>query len=162
MRALLLFFLLLGTSPALFAGEGEKPQTCDVSVRGKDVEVVKGASPDLEPYVSKFISKVRDSWFKLIPKSVREAPYKRGCTLIELTVSSDGRIADMRLKEPSGDVDMDRAAWGGVTWSNPFEPFPRTVKEKEITLRIRFLYNPDKNNTEKERKQPSPQSGDSK
>lgn len=146
---LLSILLFLGLSTALFAGESEKASTCDVSVRGKDVEVVRGASAELVPYVSKFISKVRESWFKLIPKSVRTAPYKQGCTVIELTVSADGTIANMHLKEPSGDVDMDRAAWGGVTWSNPFDPFPGVVKEKEITLRIRFLYNPDKNDDKK-------------
>jgi outer membrane biosynthesis protein TonB len=50
----------------------------------------------------------------------------------------------MRLSESSGDVALDRAAWGGITASNPFPPLPDEFGGSYLALRFHFYYNPQK------------------
>jgi hypothetical protein len=50
----------------------------------------------------------------------------------------------MRLDATSGDVVLDRAAWGSITSSNPFSPLPTEFGGPFLALRLRFYYNPDK------------------
>jgi hypothetical protein len=45
---------------------------------------------------------------------------------------------------PSGDVALDRAAYGGITAVNPFQPLPSNFRGQYLALRFRFLYNPDR------------------
>jgi TonB C terminal len=54
----------------------------------------------------------------------------------------DGKIADVLLAESSGDVALDRAAYGGVTESSPLPPLPSAFSCTFLTLRFRFYYNP--------------------
>jgi outer membrane biosynthesis protein TonB len=51
----------------------------------------------------------------------------------------------MALTGSSGDVSLDRAAWGGITNSNPFPPLPAEFRGQYLALRFRFYYNPDRN-----------------
>jgi len=46
--------------------------------------------------------------------------------------------------EGSGDVALDRAAWGAITGSNPFPPLPKEFPGQNLGLLFRFYYNPDK------------------
>ena len=50
----------------------------------------------------------------------------------------------MRLVASSGDVALDRPAWGSITASNPFPPLPSDFTGPYLALRFRFYYNPDK------------------
>jgi hypothetical protein len=50
----------------------------------------------------------------------------------------------MRITSPSGDVSLDRAAWGGITASNPFAPLPGEFHGPYLALRFHFYYNPAK------------------
>jgi hypothetical protein len=50
----------------------------------------------------------------------------------------------MRLAAGSGDVALDRAAWGGVTASNPFPPLPGEFSGQYLALRFHFYYNPER------------------
>ena len=45
----------------------------------------------------------------------------------------------------SGDVALDRAAYGGITASKPFPPLPTEFGGQYLALRFHFYYNPDKN-----------------
>ncbi len=69
---------------------------------------------------------------------------KRGRLAIEFVILPDGKIAGMKLVAPSGDVALDRAAWGGITASNPFAPLPGEFHGPYLALRFRFYYNPQK------------------
>jgi outer membrane biosynthesis protein TonB len=44
----------------------------------------------------------------------------------------------------SGDVALDRGAWGGITSSSPFPPLPGEFGGQYLGLRFTFFYNPDK------------------
>lgn len=96
---------------------------------------------DFGPYLQKLLSEVRSSWYKSIPKSTE---YKKGKLAIEFKIRPDGRLADMKLVATTGDPALDRAAWGGITASNPYPPLPSEFSGPFLALRLRFFYNPDK------------------
>ncbi len=96
---------------------------------------------DFGPYLQRILQEVREHWYQAIPES---AAMKKGKLQIEFAISKDGRVADMRLTYPSGDVALDRAAWAGISASNPFPPLPTEFTGPYLALRFRFYYNPDK------------------
>jgi TonB family protein len=69
---------------------------------------------------------------------------KKGKLQIEFAITKDGKVADMRLTASSGDIALDRAAWAGISGSNPFPPLPTNFTGPYLALRFRFFYNPDK------------------
>jgi TonB family protein len=99
---------------------------------------------DFGPYLSRVLDAVRRNWYILIPEEARAPLMKRGKLAIEFAILPDGKIAGMKLVGPSGDVALDRAAWGGITASNPFAPLPGEFHGPYLALRFRFYYNPQK------------------
>ncbi len=96
---------------------------------------------DFGPYLERILQNVRENWYHLIPES---AEMKKGKLAIEFAITKDGKVADMKLVSSSGDVALDRPAWGSITASNPFPPLPREFNGPYLSLRFRFYYNPDK------------------
>jgi TonB family protein len=96
---------------------------------------------DFGPYLQRILQDVRENWYHLIPES---AEMKKGKLAIEFAITRDGKVADMRLIASSGDVALDRPAWGSITASNPFPPLPSEFTGPFLALRFRFYYNPDK------------------
>ena len=99
---------------------------------------------DFGPYLSRVLHDVRENWYNLIPEIARAPLMKRGKVSIEFAILKDGRVAGMRLAAGSGDVSLDRAAWGGVTGSNPFPPLPSEFSGQYLALRFHFYYNPER------------------
>jgi TonB family protein len=97
---------------------------------------------DFGPYLERVLHVVRINWYNLIPEIARPPMMKSGKVSIEFAIQSDGKIAGMRLVGPSGDVALDRAAWGGITASNPFPPLPSEFHGSYLALRFHFYYNP--------------------
>jgi hypothetical protein len=81
---------------------------------------------------------VKENWVSEIPQGVR---YKKGCLAIEFAILKDGRVAGMQRTLSSGDITLDRAAWGGITASSPFPPLPTAFKGRYLALRFYFAYN---------------------
>jgi TonB family protein len=96
---------------------------------------------DFGPYLQRILQVVRENWYHAIPES---AEMKKGKLQIEFAITKDGKVADMRLTASSGDVALDRAAWAGISGSNPFPPLPTNFTGPYLALRFRFFYNPDK------------------
>jgi TonB family protein len=96
---------------------------------------------DFGPYLQRIVQVVRQNWYILIPES---AEMKKGKLAIEFAITKDGQVADMRLVTSSGDVALDRPAWGSITNSNPFPPLPTEFRGPYLALRFRYYYNPDK------------------
>lgn len=99
---------------------------------------------DFGPYLDRVIQAVRMNWYNLIPEAARPPLLKRGKVSIEFAILPDGKVAGMRIMGPSGDVSLDRAAWGGITASNPFAPLPSAFHGPYLALRFHFYYNPQK------------------
>ena len=99
---------------------------------------------DFGPYLSRVVQAVRMNWYTLIPEAAQPPLLKKGKVSIEFAILKDGRVAGMRIADASGDVSLDRAAWGGITASNPFAPLPGEFRGPYLALRFHFFYNPDK------------------
>ena len=100
---------------------------------------------DFGPYLQRILQDVKQNWYILIPES---AAMKKGKLAIEFAITKDGKVADMKLIATSGDVALDRPAWGSITNSNPFPPLPSEFNGPYLALRFRFYYNPDKGELE--------------
>lgn len=111
-----------------------------------DIDILSDtAGVDFGPYLSRLLHEIRTNWINLAPDSVRAPLYKRGKLAIEFAIMKDGSVSGMRIVAPSGDVALDRAAWGGISVSSPFQPLPSEFRGNYLALRIRFYYNPEKN-----------------
>jgi len=81
------------------------------------------------------------TWDPLIPDEVNPPILKAGEVMIRFRVGPDGRLLEpMYLEGRSGDVALDRAAWGALTGSN-YPPLPRDFHGPYLELRALFLYN---------------------
>jgi TonB family protein len=100
---------------------------------------------DFGPYLQRILHDVRENWYAAIPES---AQMKKGKLAIEFAIMKDGSVAGMRLIASSGDVPLDRAAWAGITGSDPFPPLPSEFGGQYLALRFRFYYNPSKEDLE--------------
>ncbi len=96
---------------------------------------------DFGPYLQRILHDERQNWYNAIPES---AQMKHGSLIIEFAITKDGKVAGMKLVVPSGDVPLDRAAWAGITASDPFPPLPSEFGGPYLALRFRFFYNPTK------------------
>ena len=98
---------------------------------------------DFGPYLSRVVQNVRENWYTLIPEVARPPIMKKGKVAIQFAIMKDGSVAGMQWAGSSGDIALDRAAWGGITASNPFPPLPTEFKGQYLALRFYFYYNPD-------------------
>jgi TonB family protein len=100
---------------------------------------------DFGPYLSRVLHDVRESWYNLIPEAARPPIMKKGKVAIEFAILKDGSIQGLQRVFSSGDISLDRAAWGGITNCNPFPPLPPQYNGQYLALRFFFYYNPDRN-----------------
>jgi TonB family protein len=99
---------------------------------------------DFGPYLARVLHDVRMNWYTIIPESAKAPLMKKGKVTIEFAILKDGTVAGMRYVSSSGDVALDRAAYGGITGSNPFPPLPTEFGGQYLGLRFAFYYNPDR------------------
>jgi len=85
------------------------------------------------------------TWDPLIPDEVNPPILKSGQVQIRFKVLPNGRLMDgsLVLEGRSGDVALDRAAWGALTGSN-YPPLPHDFHGPYLELRALFLYNEGK------------------
>jgi TonB family protein len=99
---------------------------------------------DFGPYLARVLHDVRENWYRIIPESARAPLMKKGKVSIEFAIVKSGQVAGLRIVGPSGDVALDRAAYGGITASQPFPPLPSEFGGEYLALRFHFYYNPDR------------------
>ncbi len=138
-----------GTSSVTFGRGGEyggiRPR---VDTRG-GLEIMSDTmGVDFGPYMQRLKVTVQNHWDPLVPESAMPPMMKKGTLLIEFAITKDGKVIGMKLLQGSGDVALDRAAWGAITGSIPFNPLPAAFGGEYLLLRARFYYNPDKNDFE--------------
>ncbi|MDR3763404.1 MAG: energy transducer TonB [Acidobacteriota bacterium] len=97
---------------------------------------------DFGPYLSRALQSIKMNWYNLIPEEARPPMLKHGKVSIRFLILPDGRVSGLFVETPSGDVPLDRAAYGGISASNPFSPLPHEFHGQYLALRIRFFYNP--------------------
>ena len=94
---------------------------------------------DFRPYLKRILAIVRRNWFAVIPESARFG--RRGRTMIQFSISKDGRVPKLIISGPSGTEALDRAAVAGISASNPFPPLPAEFKGEVVRLQFGFSYN---------------------
>jgi TonB family protein len=101
---------------------------------------------DLSRYIQTVVRKVKGNWYNYIPAGARPPMMKKGKVAIEFAIERDGSVRGLKIEPDgsSGDASLDRAAWAGITTSNPFPPLPSEFTGQYLSLRFHFFYNPDK------------------
>jgi hypothetical protein len=97
---------------------------------------------DFSSWLARWHWETEHTWDPLIPDEVNAPIYKSGMVAIRFKVLPNGRLMDgsLILEGRSGDVALDRAAWGALTGSN-YPPLPRDFHGPYLELRAWFLYN---------------------
>jgi hypothetical protein len=97
---------------------------------------------DFGPYLQKVIRETYRTWDPLIPEEVNPPILKKGQVEIIFTILPNGRLQPkgMILTGRSGDVALDRAAWGAIEGAD-YPALPRDFHGPYLQLRFRFEYN---------------------
>ena len=96
---------------------------------------------DFGPYLTRVLQVVRQNWYNIMPPSVYPPIRKQGKLSIEFVILKDGKTTGMIVHTSSGDVALDRAAWGSITASTPFPPLPKEFPGQMLGLRFFYFYN---------------------
>jgi TonB family protein len=105
---------------------------------------------DMNAYLRQVLERIRIKWFEQIPDIANPPNSKKGNVSIKFRVMSDGNLQKLKFDSNSGDENLDRAAYGAVTASNPLPPLPSGFPCQYIDLRFRFYYNPGPHEEPKE------------
>ena len=134
-----------GTNRVRFGGDYGVRHERNSDPRG-DLEILSDTmGVDFGPYLQRIVHDVREQWYNLIPESAKAPLMKKGKLAIEFAILPDGRVAGLRIVTSSGDIALDRPAYGSITGNDPFPSLPREFKGPFLQLRFKFYYNPDKN-----------------
>jgi TonB family protein len=137
-----------GTSVEFGGGEYGSAARPKVDNRG-GLEILSDTmGVDFGPYMKRLKYTVQNHWDPLIPESAMPPVMKKGVVVIEFAITKDGKVMGMKLITPSGDVALDRAAWGAITDAIPLPNLPTQFAGDYLLIRARFYYNPDKNDLE--------------
>ena len=98
---------------------------------------------DFGPYLARVLHDVKQNWYNLIPEVARAPLMKKGKVSLQFAITKEGKVAGLQYVSSSGDVALDRAAYGGITASDPFPPLPSEFGGTYLELRFNFFYNPD-------------------
>ena len=95
---------------------------------------------DFNGWLQRWYYETRRTWDPLIPDEVNPPLLKSGMVAIRFKVLPNGRLMEggMQLEGRSGDVALDRAAWGALTGSN-YPPLPHDFHGPYLELRAYFL-----------------------
>ena len=83
---------------------------------------------DFGPYMKRIVYDTERAWWPIIPEVAQPPLNKTGRVLIRFKIMKDGSVKEMKLEGPSGDVSLDRAAWGGIKELRPFPNCPKSSK----------------------------------
>lgn len=150
-KVLLLALLVSPYSPTLIAQAQSEPtppaeqKKESLPATSLDVQILSDTmGVDFKPYLQMAMFAIKRSWYNLMPNVVKPPTMKAGIVTIQFALRKDGRVTGLRLYQSSLDMEMDRAAYGAVTASDPFRPLPPEFRGLYLGLRIKFHYNPDK------------------
>ena len=136
-----------GSTHMSFGGDYGITRHQPTEVHG-DVDILSDTlGVDFSGYLQRVIYDVKTQWYNLIPEVARPPIMKRGKLAIEFAILKDGSVAGMKYVTSSGDIALDRAAWGAIIGPR-FPPLPQNFKGTYLALRFKFYYNPDTNELE--------------
>jgi TonB family protein len=115
---------------------------CVQREKGSEAEILTDTQGvDFGPYMTDVLKTIRQHWYNLIPPSAYPPTKKTGRLTIEFVIEKNGKIGKMNIDTPSGDVQLDRAAWASVTVSDPLPSLPKEFPGDHLGLRLSYFYN---------------------
>ncbi len=97
--------------------------------------------PRILPYFRRIHARIDPLWANAFPKSAL-LELKQGTTIIEFTVSSDGRVAvTWPPVRPSGIDEFDRNCADAIRRAGPFPPIPAVLGVTSLRIRAPFVAN---------------------
>lgn len=121
---------------------------CASRAKGEQAEILTDTmGVDFGPYMTKVVKTIRQNWYELMPPSVYPPIFKQGRVAIKFVVQKDGHIDKMMIDTPSGDVQLDRAAWASIIGSSPLPSLPKEFPGPNLGLRLYYFYNVTPANT---------------
>jgi TonB family protein len=120
--------------------EPVQPPSAKEPLGGVDVLSDTG-SVDFSPYLNSVLKIVKQNWYAAVPE--RGPRVLRGEVSIEFAILRNGKVKGMRLTQSSGNIPMDREAWGSI-YNSKLPPLPVEYSGQYLALRFHFSYNPDK------------------
>jgi TonB family protein len=128
-------------APPTFGGElGNGSRSGPGSMGGPEI-LSDTMGVDFGPYMRRIVYATERAWWPIVPEVARPPLNKQGRVMIRFKIMKDGSVKEMILEGPSGDVSLDRAAWGGILGASPFPFLPKEFKGPYLELRFYFLYN---------------------
>jgi len=94
---------------------------------------------DFSPYRARVLHDVRQHWVELLPESART---KRGEAVLVFFILKDGSVTGLKIVGNSGNIALQRSAYGSITGSNPFPPLPAEFKGPHLGLHLVFVCDP--------------------
>ena len=119
----------------------QKPPTAKPDKEGQNepIDILSDTGGvDVHPYLGRALPLLRTSWYAFVPESAATKPAK---VTIRFSISKDGHIHDVHFAEKSGDSDLDKAAYLGITAADPLPSLPSDFACEYLRLQIRFYYN---------------------
>ena len=117
----LLFSLFSATASSQEAAGSGSQKAGGSTAASSGVDILSDTrGVDFGPYIKQVIHATRGAWYKVIPESARPPQNKKARVGIRFKIDPMGRVSGMVLEYPSGDVGLDRAAWG-------VSPAPRRI-----------------------------------
>jgi hypothetical protein len=96
---------------------------------------------DFGPYITRMLQVIKQNWILGLPPSAYPPIWKAGKDSIDFTILKNGQVTGMVWHSGSGDIALDRAAWGSIIASNPLPPLPKEFPGPNLGLRLNFYLN---------------------
>jgi outer membrane biosynthesis protein TonB len=96
---------------------------------------------DFREYLQRVYNDVKRNWIPLLPEETQPPLLKQGETYVRFSILPDGSIGEMHLDGPSGDVAIDKAAWGSIVSEGQFPPLPAKFHGPKLELRYHYIVN---------------------
>ena len=97
---------------------------------------------DLHPYLFGVTRKININWRGSMRADAGSSSSRKSCVTINFSIQKDGKLAEAKLVQSSGNATLERAAQTGITASAPFPALPEEFAGNALTLRFHFYYNP--------------------
>jgi TonB family protein len=103
---------------------------------------------DFSAYLRSVLKIVKENWYAFAPESGPSAKNSwgrdlRGEVSIEFTILRNGKVKGMKLIQTSGNIPLDRAAWGSIS-NSKLPQLPVEYPGQYLALRFHFSYDPKK------------------
>lgn len=130
----------LDSGTAARHGRGDAPE---LVLRGNP-KTGQWVSPDtrasnLAPYLDAWRRKVERVGTLNFPSAARRPDFS-GSPVIEVALSSDGRLLEATIQRASSHAEIDQAALQILRLASPFEPFPRALAHSYGSIRFAYQW----------------------